>query len=455
MRIRHLLWRHGLKPIDVGCAVAALGLTLSVAGCSADVSRFDFPSFSLNGDTTATGALPPAEPLTQSNLSDQSPDTAPGVAYEPPSQPRTRPSVQSTALADPAPSYKPPRRPAPTSYRPTAASEVAAPTTSSGDAVTVVRGDTLYGLARRHSVSVSELMAANNLSGSSLRPGQTLVLPGSASRAASRPTAPVRTRMAAVEPAAISSNWSGSYEVVPGDSLYRIARQFGVTSSQLQRNNGITDPRRIRPGTKLRVPGSGSAAAAPTRATSAAGRVAAVPPVAPELPKAPRMIQSTTQPTKVLNSKKTRVAALSDRKTDASPSITATKQASTKLLWPVKGKVIDGFGRRRDGTHNDGVNVAVPVGTPVYAAEAGVVAYAGSELKGYGNLILVRHDNGWVTAYAHNESILVKRGDKVARGQPIAKAGKTGQVDQPQVHFELRKGSKPVDPVPYLAARNG
>ena len=117
--------------------------------------------------------------------------------------------------------------------------------------------------------------------------------------------------------------------------------------------------------------------------------------------------------------------------------------ASDKLRWPVNGKIITGFGQRNDGTHNDGINLSVPQGTAVHAAESGVVAYAGSELKGYGNLVLLRHDNGWVTAYAHNDELMVKRGDKVQRGQVIAKAGRTGSVDQPQVHFELRQGQSP------------
>jgi murein DD-endopeptidase MepM/ murein hydrolase activator NlpD len=139
---------------------------------------------------------------------------------------------------------------------------------------------------------------------------------------------------------------------------------------------------------------------------------------------------------------------------DASPE-PATKpkgQASApgKFRWPAKGRVIASFGPRADRTQNDGINILVPQGTSVVAAEGGTVAYAGSELKGYGNLVLIRHEGNWVSAYAHNETLLVKRGDKVERGQAIAKAGKTGAVDQPQVHFELRQGSKPVDPMPHL-----
>ena len=112
--------------------------------------------------------------------------------------------------------------------------------------------------------------------------------------------------------------------------------------------------------------------------------------------------------------------------------------------------MVGNFGKRPDGTHNDGINLAVPLGTEVRAADGGRVAYAGNELKGYGNLVLIRHDNGWVTAYAHSDELLVKRDDVVRKGQVIARAGKTGTVDQPQVHFELRQGAKPVDPLPYM-----
>ena len=130
---------------------------------------------------------------------------------------------------------------------------------------------------------------------------------------------------------------------------------------------------------------------------------------------------------------------------------TPDPMSGNSFRWPVQGRIISVFGTKPDGGHNDGIDVAVPQGTSVKAAENGVVAYAGNELKGYGNLVLVRHANNWVSAYAHNEEILVKRGDKVRRGQIIAKAGNTGSVSQPQVHFELRKGSRPVDPTKYMS----
>jgi murein DD-endopeptidase MepM/ murein hydrolase activator NlpD len=119
--------------------------------------------------------------------------------------------------------------------------------------------------------------------------------------------------------------------------------------------------------------------------------------------------------------------------------------------WPVRGRVIVAFGPKPNGVQNDGINLAVPEGTPIKAAEDGVIAYAGNELKGYGNLVLVRHSNGFVTAYAHASDILVKRGETVKRGQVIGHAGQTGNVTSPQLHFEIRKGATPVDPSQYLS----
>ena len=120
--------------------------------------------------------------------------------------------------------------------------------------------------------------------------------------------------------------------------------------------------------------------------------------------------------------------------------------------WPVRGRIISEYGAKSNGERNEGINLAVPEGTSVKAADGGEVIYAGNELKGYGNLVLVRHPNGYVSAYAHASELLVNRGDKVTRGQIIARAGATGSVSQPQLHFELRKGQKAVDPRPFLAS---
>jgi murein DD-endopeptidase MepM/ murein hydrolase activator NlpD len=123
---------------------------------------------------------------------------------------------------------------------------------------------------------------------------------------------------------------------------------------------------------------------------------------------------------------------------------------TVNFRWPVRGRIISGFGPKPNGSTNDGINLAVPIGTPVQAAANGVVAYAGNELKGYGDLVLIRHPGGWVTAYAHNSQILVKKGEEVRRGEVIAKSGKTGAVDAPQLHFELRRGATPVNPLSQL-----
>jgi murein DD-endopeptidase MepM/ murein hydrolase activator NlpD len=125
--------------------------------------------------------------------------------------------------------------------------------------------------------------------------------------------------------------------------------------------------------------------------------------------------------------------------------------ASAGFRWPVRGRIISGFGKKPNGERNDGINLAVPEGTSVKAAEDGTVIYAGNELKSYGNLVLIRHSNGWVSAYAHNSKLEVKRGDQVRRGQVVALSGMSGGVTTPQVHFELRKEATPVDPLQHLS----
>jgi len=191
------------------------------------------------------------------------------------------------------------------------------------------------------------------------------------------------------------------------------------------------------------VLGSKSAAVVP--AAAPAQQVAALAPPAtrtvgapPAQPQSARLAQATQQV----------------EEKPAEPAVVVKPSETTSALpsfrWPVRGKVITSYGAKTNGKSNDGINVAVPEGTPVKAAEDGVVAYSGNELKGYGNLILVRHSNGYVTAYAHASELLVKRGDTIKRGQIIAKSGQSGEVGSPQLHFEIRKGSSPVDPLQFL-----
>lgn len=456
-----------LPRLELGLAIALLA-----GGCSADVARFDSPTFNLTESKAATPL--PAEPMRRADSAE--PANPSGGAYFPPAS--KTPAVRVAGLPEAAPPPQPFTAPAPRAQQiaaaPRAAALAPAPATplagpavasASGDQVVVQPGDTLFGLAKKHNVSVGELMSVNDLKTPAIKPGQKLVLPSGKS-AAKKPL--VRTEPAKLAatpaPAAIASaapsDWTGSYTVKSGDSPYGIARQHKVSLDELSRVNGITDPRKMMPGVVLKVP-SGHAAATTAAAPAApapiqpvaAVKPAAAPAAAAPAPEAPRVVQTTTKPVLINSAPPTQVAALgsgeTETATDATPAPASAKPAG-KFRWPAKGKIVSNFGPRPDGTHNDGVNITVPLGTDVLAAEQGVVAYAGSELKGYGNLVLLRHDNGWVTAYAHNDEILVKRGDKVKRGQAVAKAGKTGTVDQPQVHFELRQGSKPVDPMPHM-----
>ncbi len=466
-------------------SVGLVGFVLAagLAGCSADVVRLDSPaSFGFNDSPSRPSAS--MSRMGAGTGSSDSAGPAPSTEYAPPSA-NSAGQVRVASLPDPpqatpTPSYGAPA-PSKPAYTPppAAAAPQAAASAERGEAIQVAQGDTLYGLSRKHHVAVSELMSVNHMTSPNLKPGQTLYLPSGRS-AGRKPlphpaevaTAPPATPVAAAPaaPAAdVIAKYDGSYTVKKGDSLYGLALQFHVPPAELQQVNGIADVRKVRPGAVLKVP-SGAVAAVPASQAPAAPSVAATTSV-PAVPVPPAVVAQATLPAAaggpksvLLNGEK-KVASTEAPASDVQPGPVAGNDADAqpqasvggdagaglgKLRWPVKGKVIATFGPRPDGTHNDGVNMSVPLGTEVHAAEGGVVAYAGSELKGYGNLILVRHDNGWVTAYAHNEEILAKRGDKVKRGQIIAKAGKSGQVDQPQVHFELRQGSKPVDPSPFM-----
>ncbi len=341
----------------------------------------------------------------------------------------------------------------PAGKRAVAQRERTAPVASQAGASTIASGGHV---AERTAPVASQANAGTAASGGHVPPL------GGQSQVASAPAQSVSAQGAGASP----SDWHGSYTIGQGESLYGIARKHGVKVAELQRVNGITDVTKIRPGTVLKVPGGGTQQRIASSTARPAGEQSSAP-ITPQgatsqLTVRPRIINGETPPA----NEPQRVAALEANgrtANDATPGAVAArsepagglpetpKLAGTgKFRWPVKGKIIAGFGFKPDKTHNDGINISVPQGTDVLAAESGVVAYAGNELKGYGNLILIRHEGGWVTAYAHGDELLVKRGDKVRRGQPIAKAGSTGAVDQPQVHFELRQESKPVDPIPHM-----
>ena len=295
-----------------------------------------------------------------------------------------------------------------------------------GAPVTVNQGETVETIARRYGVPVSAILQANGFANaSSIRAGQRLVIPRYVT-AAAETHAP---RAAAATPAAAE----GVHIVAPGEHLISIARKYNVTLSALARANNIKPYAAVSIGDRLTIPGR---------------RVAALSAPEPQVA-APR----TVKPSESVGSVPPQTARMVTPEPQAAESPAKAAEAAGGLpsfRWPVRGRVSSRFGEKVNGVSNDGINLAVPEGTPIKASEDGVVAYAGNELKGYGNLVLVRHANGYVSAYANASELLVKRGDSVKRGQVIAHSGQTGNVTSPQLHFEIRKGSSPVDPMQFL-----
>ena len=450
-----------------------IGLAVALGGCSADFLRFDSPVFGLNGDKSGVDNR-----VAEAPLYDQQPDAS--LAPNAGSRSYSAAPVSSVSRgAAPSANYQPQSQPArvassaPIVDTPSTGSQsgsrsgyesVTTGALPSRSSITVEPGDTLYQLSRRHGVTVAALRQVNGLTSNTIKPGQRLALPETGSgQYASAPSANER-RMApntqyrrAEEPYSrpMAEPAGGSYVVRRGDSLYAISRRTGVSVAELKRINGITNVRAIRPGVRLTLGGSG------TRSPAPASQVASRTNVTPRSQIRAKSITTVpivrskgaplggAQQPRILNQRPDTPIATKPQQSTARAPIADTQQ---KFRWPARGRVIAPFNHSGQGTKNDGINIALPLGTGIEAAEGGVVAYAGSELKGYGNLVLVRHDNGWVSAYAHASEIMVKRGDRVTRGQVIAKAGRSGDVTQPQLHFELRKGAKPVDPMPFLAA---
>jgi murein DD-endopeptidase MepM/ murein hydrolase activator NlpD len=300
-----------------------------------------------------------------------------------------------------------------------------------GSPVTVASGETVESIARKYGVPASAIMETNGFhDGAALRPGQRVVIPRYVSTSAVHASASAPQQVAAAPRAAESV-----HIVTPGESMLGIARKHGVTITALAHANKIEPYAKISIGDRLTIPG---------------GHPVAARPVA----EAPQLAKPATVPAEKVASAPAQNARIATPEihttTESLPQTAEPAGTIPSFRWPVKGRITGSFGAKINGAQNDGINLAVPEGTPIKAADDGVVAYAGNELKGYGNLVLIRHANGFVSAYANASELLVKRGDTIKRGQVIANAGQTGDVKSPQLHFEIRKGSTPVDPIKYL-----
>ncbi len=311
--------------------------------------------------------------------------------------------------------------------------------------ITVVKGDTLYSLSKKHFMKTEDLAKINNLKEPYiLSIGQKLKIEKSIS------TVPVvvtvdEAKLAKIESSKDLENKNTAMvmlkeiTVAKGDTLYSISRRYLIPVNDLAVLNKLSPPFTLSVGKKIKVP--------------------AVTPVSYTNPEYAKKFEkpSTTSTTKTTVSKTTATqkatAKTTSQKISSDPAKklpTLTSRSSSKFSWPVRGKTLSSYGPKSGGLFNDGINLSANLGTPVRAAENGAVAYAGNEVKGMGNLVIIQHSDGWMTVYAHMDKMSVRRGTKVNVGQQIGTIGKTGKVSVPQLHFEIRKGSKAYDPMKYL-----
>ncbi|MEP6356950.1 MAG: peptidoglycan DD-metalloendopeptidase family protein [Hyphomicrobiales bacterium] len=360
-----------------------------------------------------------------------------------------------------------------------------------GTYVTLQQGETLYSLSRRYGVPVKAIANANNISNTTqVRSGQQILIP----TYVYSPNAPISSgavnkRQASHAPVTIKSNnnnalkqplpkktaqgasYNGVYQVQKGDTLTRIAANHNMSVASLRNANGLHTSDVIQIGQKLKVVSgeSVSPVAGLPRLdnTTTASVTSYAPNAATTEPRSKPIITQRVdiskssviqaRPPKVRPSHQAKVVTAKINnpkpvKATTQPKIDKITTASNKavansgFIWPVRGEVIKRFSEK-----SAGINLNVPVGTPVRASASGEVIYASNGLADYGNLVLIRHSNGFVTAYAHNSQLLVRRGDRVRQGQVVAKSGQSGAVKSPQLHFELREGKKPVDPLNHLS----
>jgi murein DD-endopeptidase MepM/ murein hydrolase activator NlpD len=314
--------------------------------------------------------------------------------------------------------------------------------------IRVEQGMTLFGIADANDTSVRKLARANGIRAPyHIQVGQVIKLPGVDKPRVPRTTLASQKRQIDVEQnvATATRSNTGSHDVSSGDTIYSISRTYGVSPQQIAAANGLTMKSKLSLGQSLKIPGGSTPAVAQNEVEEIGTKPVAVVDLKPDTE-----LDAPVKVSEVPGLPQADAGKSNQQTADATPPATPAAENGMALRWPVRGKVIGEFGKKPGGAKNEGVNIAVPEGTSVRAAEEGVVAYAGNELKGYGNLVLIRHEGGYVTAYAHAKELFVKKGDAVKRGDVIAKAGQTGAVDSPQLHFEVRKGATALDPLKFL-----
>jgi murein DD-endopeptidase MepM/ murein hydrolase activator NlpD len=410
-------------PVKSSLMIALAGVLL--AGCSSSIDRFaDYPG---RGDKTHTASTPrygggtSSDDYIQSSTLDSAPVRRTGSnPYQPPiyNQAQTHGQPQNY---DQAQYRRPPQAAA------------------SGGSIIVEPGQTLYSIARANGMSVAALAAANGIHPPySVRAGQRIRVPGVDEPKAVATYAPAQQNF---------SQKSSVHTVRSGETLFSLGRRYELHPYKIADFNGLSHDVSLGTGQKIRIP-----------AGKSAERLASADSFEPAEASPGQYSEEQDSEKADYNGGESEIAyapptddeeTISDDQQEQTESM-PDEEATNSFRWPVKGRIISKYGSKPGGTRNEGINIAVPEGTSVRAAEGGVIAYAGNELKGYGNLILIRHEGGWVTAYAHNKQLFVKRGDTVRRGDVIAKAGQTGSVESPQLHFELRKGATAVDPLKYL-----
>lgn len=292
---------------------------------------------------------------------------------------------------------------------------------------TIGSGDTVYNIAERYKLVMRDIILVNDLQAPyRLEVGQRLRLP------------PPRT-----------------YKVRGRDSLYTVSRLFNVSATQLARLNDLRAPFALRAGQVLKLPvvDDRPAATMQTAAVITGGGVVsgADAPVSTPVPVTPGAIEREELSAPQVTGQSIPAPPAQVANVSLSSKIPATTppRAGSKFIWPVQGQVISRYGPKAGGLHNDGINIRAPKGAPVRAAENGVVVYADT-MKGYGNMVLIRHADRWMTAYAHLDNIQVKRGATLKRGETVGVVGSTGSVDEPQLHFEVRRGVDALNPEKYM-----